>query len=685
MSLRIAVLECDTPIDPLRERYGTYGDFFKRLLHTSLQELGKDETNLHITKWDVVNNTNYPDPKEYDALLLSGSKYDAWSDEPWILSLTDYVKRIHAQQGTPIVGICFGHQIVARALGMRVGRSDAGWEIAVLPISLGEAGRKLFQRDTLSLHQMHRDIVIEVPKECANLGSTVLCEVQGLYQPQRLLTVQGHPEYDEFVETKLIEMRTAAGVFDPELSRDGLARVGKAHDGVVSVFEHPGHSVEDARKIAVDSLQAFQSFKKSSLNERKALATKALGIIDANKETLAQELSAQMGRPIAFAIKEVETMLKRAEYLIGKADESLKDYQGEPESGFRRFLKKKPLGVTLLVTPWNYPYLVTINTLLPSLLCGNTVILRPSPQTPLVGERLHTYFTQAGFPPNVFQLLHVGSPDVLDAVVQIPEISFVSFTGSTAGGVRLREATAKRILPVNLELGGNDPAYVRPDADLKYVAEQLVDGAVFNQGQSCCAIERVYVHADVHDAFVAEVQKELASYKLGDPAATSTTVGPVISQAALNNIKAHVADALAKGAKDVTPANETFANPPAQGNYLAPVVLTGVNHEMEVMKEETFGPVMPIMKVSSDEEAVRLMNDSDYGLTASVWTKDIARGEELVEEIEAGTVYINRADYPSPDLAWIGWKNSGLGCTLGPHAFEAFYKLKSFHIREKQG
>ncbi|THC91761.1 hypothetical protein EYZ11_008768 [Aspergillus tanneri] len=450
------------------------------------------------------------------------------------------------------------------------------------------------------------------------------------------------------------------------------------------IFEHPGTSPDEARQLAIAAQDAFKSYKQIPLPERKAIIVKALNLIDADKETLAQELTTQMGRPISYSTKEIDTMRKRAEYLLDIVDDSLKNLPGQPENGFRRFLKKEPVGVAFISTAWNYPYLITINTLVPALLAGNAVLLRPSPQTPLVGERLQSIFTQAGLPPNVFQLIHCGSPDTLDQIVALPQISLVSFTGSTAGGLRLREATARRVVPVNLELGGNDATYVRSDADISYVAAQVVDGAVFNSGQSCCSIERVYVHADVHDVFVTAVQKELESYKLGTPVDPTTNVGPVISPQAVRTINAHITDALSKGAIDATPANPTFTSPPAEGNYVAPRLLVNVSHEMQTMREETFGPVIPVMKVGSDDEAIALMNDSDYGLTASVWTKDIAAGETLIERIEAGTVYINRCDYPSPDLAWVGWKNSGLGCTLGPHAFDAFYKLKSFHIKEAQ-
>ncbi|KAL6238495.1 hypothetical protein BDW75DRAFT_201449 [Aspergillus navahoensis] len=451
------------------------------------------------------------------------------------------------------------------------------------------------------------------------------------------------------------------------------------------LFEHPGATVEQVRQIAQASEDAFSTYRELSLDQRKAIVVKALEIIDANKETLAHELSTQMGRPISYTAGEVDTMRKRANYLLDQAEDALKTIPGQEENGFKRFVKKAPVGPVLLATAWNYPYLITINALVPALLAGNTVILRPSPQTPLVGDRLLAYFEEAGLPKNVLQVVHLGAWEVLDEVVKIPQIKLVSFVGSTQGGLRLRQATSGRILPLNLELGGNDPAYVRADADLAYTAAQVVDGAVFNSGQSCCSIERVYVHADVHDAFVAEIQKELATYKLGDPLDKATTTGPVISHQAVKNIQAHIDDAMSRGAVDSTPKNPTFETLPSEGSFIAPRVLTNVSHDMRVMREETFGPVVPIMKVQSDNEAVALMNDSEYGLTASVWTKDIKAGEDLVERIEAGTVFINRCDYPSPDLAWVGWKNSGLGCSLGPQAFDAFYKLKSFHIRTTHG
>lgn len=275
------------------------------------------------------------------------------------------------------------------------------------------------------------------------------------------------------------------------------------------------------------------------------------------------------------------------------------------------------------------------------------MILKPSPQTPTIVEQVAAAFEEAGLPKNVIQFFHCGNTSVVEKLVQSPQVDHVCFTGSVAGGLAVQKAAVDRFINVGLELGGKDPAYVRDDVDAGFAAEQIVDGAIFNSGQSCCAIERVYVHKNIYDAFVAEVKKVLGQYVVGEPSDQKTQVGPVISKRAKETVKAHIADAIGKGAKDETPANATFESFPPNGNYVKPTLLTDVNHSMTVMTEETFGPVIPIMKVESDDEAVRLMNDSEFGLTASVWSMDIGSAEKLVERVEAGTVFINRSDYPS--------------------------------------
>jgi acyl-CoA reductase-like NAD-dependent aldehyde dehydrogenase len=289
-----------------------------------------------------------------------------------------------------------------------------------------------------------------------------------------------------------------------------------------------------------------------------------------------------------------------------------------------------------------------VNSLVPAILAGNAVILKPSPQTPTVVEHVAAAFHEAGLPENVIQYLHCGSLVQIEALVRSPLINHICFTGSVAGGLAVQKAASDRIVNVGLELGGKDPAYVRGDVDVAWAAGEIVDGAIFNSGQSCCAIERVYVHESVYDGFVEKVKTVLGNYRVGDPFDPKTQIGPVVSKRLKETILAQVADAVKQGAKDETPANDTYQNIHTTGNYVKPTLLTGVTHEMTVMKEETFGPLIPVMKVTSDEEAVRLMNDSEFGLTASVWTRDMDTAKTLIEKIDAGTVFVNRSDFPSP-------------------------------------
>lgn len=276
------------------------------------------------------------------------------------------------------------------------------------------------------------------------------------------------------------------------------------------------------------------------------------------------------------------------------------------------------------------------------------MILKPSPQTPTIVEQMAKVFSEAGLPEGVLQFFHTGALSTLETIVQSPAVKLVCFTGSVAGGLAVQRAAADRIVNVGLELGGKDPAYVRGDVDIEWAAEEIVDGAIFNSGQSCCSIERVYVDASIHDQFVEAVQKVLAGYRLGDPLDEATQIGPVVSKEAKERIHQHIQDALDKGARSANPANATFDTLPERGNFVVPMLLINVDHRMTVMKDETFGPVIPVMKVDSDDQAVALMNDSEFGLTASVWTKDTAKGYELAEKLEAGTVFVNRCDYPSP-------------------------------------
>jgi len=449
------------------------------------------------------------------------------------------------------------------------------------------------------------------------------------------------------------------------------------------ILERRGPTNVELVEIPKTAQTAFLRYRKTSLQDRQRIVKKALQLLNDRQHELAAELTEQMGRPIAYTAKEITTAVARGEYMLRISDQSLADTPGEAQEGFKRYIKKVPLGPVLVLFAWNYPYLILVNSLIPALLSGNSVILKPSPQTPTVVEQVQKIFIDAGLERDVIQYFHCGDFAKIEKIIQAPEIQLVCFTGSVAGGLAVQKAAAGRVdCRVGLELGGKDPAYVRPDVDLDWAADEIVDGAIFNSGQSCCSIERVYVHESVHEAFVKAVQKVLAGYKLGDPKDKSTNIGPVISKAAAQRIQAHIDDALKRGAKDMTPENKTFKNPSAYGNYVPPTLLTNCTHDMLVVKDETFGPVIPIISVTSDEQAVELMNDSCFGLTASIWTRDVAKGNALAEDVEAGTVFVNRADFPSPDLAWVGWKDSGKGQTLSVFGYEQFSRLKSFHIKD---
>ncbi|KAI1746470.1 aldehyde dehydrogenase [Xylaria castorea] len=448
------------------------------------------------------------------------------------------------------------------------------------------------------------------------------------------------------------------------------------------ILKRTGISASDLEEIPRVATEAFKTWRETSLTDRTIIVKKALELLEKQKDQLAEELTVQMGRPIAYTGVEITTAIKRANYLIKISEEALKDTEGEAEKGFKRFIRKVPVGPVLVIFAWNYPYLILVNSLIPALLAGNTVILKPSPQTPTIAEHFAKVFTEAGLPAGVLQYFHCGSPLIMESMVRNPMVSLICFTGSVAGGLAVQKAASDRIVNVGLELGGKDPAYVREDVDLDWAAAEIVDGSIFNSGQSCCAIERVYVHEKIYSPFIKATQKILQGYKVGDPLEKGTQIGPVISKRSKETIEAQIKDALEKNAKDLTPETLASTTLPSRGNFVIPTLLVDVNHSMRIMTEETFGPVVCVKMVNDDDQAIQEMNDSEFGLTASIWTKDTDKGYELAQRVEAGTVFVNRADFPSPDLAWTGWKNSGKGVTLSRFGFDQFVKLKSFHLKD---
>ncbi|WP_062270446.1 aldehyde dehydrogenase family protein [Endozoicomonas arenosclerae] len=450
-------------------------------------------------------------------------------------------------------------------------------------------------------------------------------------------------------------------------------------DGSVYV-ERELATCDQVRKALQLALDGQKQWSALPLEERQSICSRAVDCFVEKKEEIALELTWQMGRPIQYSGSEVDGFEERARHMIEASSSALKTISLPKRRGFDRYIKKEPLGVVLVIAPWNYPYLTAVNSIVPALLSGNAVILKHSAQTPLCAERMVEAFQAAGLPEGIFQYLHM-SHDETRNLIQSGGVRHVAFTGSVPAGKVIEQAAAGQFVSVGLELGGKDPAYIREDADLDMAVDSVLDGVFFNSGQSCCGIERLYVHQAVYDDFLVRAEKFVNRYKLGPAQNAETTLGPMVKVSAAEFVRKQIEEAVGLGAQKLIDEKKFPQSNPGTP-YLAPQLLTNVDHSMGIMKEESFGPVAGIMKVSSDEEAIALMNDSDFGLTAAIYTRDLEKGAELGDQIETGTCFINRCDYLDPSLAWTGVKDSGRGCTLSELGFEVLTRPKSYHIKQ---
>ena len=452
-------------------------------------------------------------------------------------------------------------------------------------------------------------------------------------------------------------------------------------DGRIFV-ERPLHTLTDVDTALARAKKAQKSWRNVPLTDKQKIVLKALDYFLANTKEIAEELSCMIGRPVSQTPGEITRgFQERIRYMTDLAPKALADVVPEAKDGFKRYLRREPLGVVAIIAPWNYPYLTSANGIIPALLAGNTVILKHSHQTPLCADRYAAAFKLAGLPEGVFQFFDLSHDDT-EKMIADPRVDYVNFTGSVKGGHAVQRAISGKFIAAGLELGGKDPAYVRADADLKFTVENLVDGAFFNSGQSCCGIERIYVHENLYKDFVEGFVELTKTYKLGNPMEAATNLGPMVRTAAATFVREQTQDAIRRGAKALID-EKLFPASKSGTPYLAPQVLVDVNHSMPAMMEETFGPVVGIMKVKSDTEAIALMNDSPYGLTASLWTPDLTAAEKIGQEIDTGTVFMNRCDYVDPGLSWTGVKDTGRGATLGAVGFEHLTRPKSFHLRTK--
>jgi acyl-CoA reductase-like NAD-dependent aldehyde dehydrogenase len=430
-------------------------------------------------------------------------------------------------------------------------------------------------------------------------------------------------------------------------------------------------ALQQARRAQAEWAAAPLSLRKAKIGE-------FVAAMQGMNDDIVPELALQMGRPVRYG-GEMGSFVERAQGLIDLADEALKPYEPAEKPGFRRMVKRVPAGVVLVIAPWNYPYLTAVNSIVPALLAGNAVLLKHAAQTILVGERFQKAMNRIGVPEGLFTTVtldHEGT----SRLIASRGVDHVNFTGSVAGGRAIERAAAGTFTTLGLELGGKDPAYVRPDADFDFAVANIVDGAFYNSGQCCCGMERVYVHERLYDRFVEATAATTATYRLGNPLEVETTLGPMAATRFADLVRNQTAEALAKGATPLVDASHFPADAPGTP-YLMPQVLTGVDHSMSVMVEESFGPVVGIMKVASDEEAIRLMNDSPYGLTASIWTEDPEAAERIGDQLATGTVFMNRCDYVDPGLAWTGVKDTGRGASMATLGFEAMTRPKSYHLR----
>lgn len=421
---------------------------------------------------------------------------------------------------------------------------------------------------------------------------------------------------------------------------------------------------------------AQASWAARPLDERIQLVMAGVAAIGAMNDEIVPELAHMMGRPVRYG-GEFGGFNERASHMAEIAAKSLADISVGEDATFKRYIKRLPHGVVLVVAPWNYPYMTAINTVAPALISGNAVVLKHATQTLLVGERLAAAFHAAGVPDDVFQNVFL-SHDVTNDLIAGNAFDFVNFTGSVGGGQAMERAAAGTFIGVATELGGKDPGYVMEDADLNAAVDTLIDGAMFNAGQCCCGIERIYVHESLFDAFVEKAVAIVNGYKLGNPLDPDTTMGPMANVKFAAEVRGQIAEALTDGA---TAHIATFAEDDG-GAYLTPQILTGVTHDMRVMRDESFGPVVGIMKVMSDDEATQLMNDSEFGLTASLWTADLDRAVRIGDQVETGTVFMNRADYLDPALCWTGCKNTGRAGGLSVIGYHNLTRPKSYHLKK---
>ena len=438
-------------------------------------------------------------------------------------------------------------------------------------------------------------------------------------------------------------------------------------------------SMSEIQAVLSKATFAQKKWARLSLAERCRHVQNAVATLMESRAGIAEEITRQMGRPIRFTPNEVNMFEESALHLISVAEAALADVVPEPVAGIQRLMRREPHGVAFIIAPWNFPLMTCVNTLITALLAGNTVVLRHSSQTPLVSERLVEAFHEAGVPDGVLQYVHSTHADTR-LMMKAPEINYLCFIGSSMSGLMVEQIELGRCIGVGLELSGVDPAYVRSDANLQKAVDAVVEGALFNSGQSCSGVQRVYVHHTRYQEFLDRAVVAAGKYVLGNPLDRATTLGPLVRLASATIVREIIGQSISMGAKSLIDRSK-YPLDTIDSSYMCPTILANANHEMKIMKEDCFGPVFGVMSVASDEQAIELMNDSEYGLSASVFTQDLDVAMQIGARVQTGTWLMNRCDYHDPALAWSGVKLSGNGVSSSYLGFEQLTHVKSYHMR----
>lgn len=603
---------------------------------------------------------------------------------------------VYAQsRGIPVLAICRGMQLVnvleggglvpdlgsGNAIHRKESGTDKRHRVEIVPGTILHQASGLSQGVVNSAHHQAIDTArigrgLRV-SAWADDGTPEALEREDNSRSPFLLCVQWHPErMDDRSENPLshrIRQTFLEAVRNPQSSRMDIINPA-TEEVMASIVTDTPESL--SRKTAL--LRSAQSrWAERSLEERKAVLARFHALLAEEKETLASDLTAEVGKPLQQSRNEIEGARSRIAWMLENAGRYLSDEVMSVSETMEERIRYEPLGVVCNISAWNYPFLVGVNVFVPALLAGNTVMYKPSEHATLTGLHIERLLKASGIPDDVFQTA-VGAGDVGEALLHLPFDGWF-FTGSYRTGKHVFETVAPRMAVCQCELGGKDPLYVADDvADIASVAAATADGAFYNNGQSCCAVERIYVHEKVYDAYVEAFVAEVRSWRMGDPRGDGVYLGPLARKANLSLLEEQVADTIARGGRLLTGGKRVEG----KGYYFEPTVIVEADASMRLMREESFGPVIGIQKVRDDEEAVRLMQDTDYGLTASVYTADTARGERILARMDTGTGYVNCCDRVSAALPWSGRRHSGFGATLSHQGLRAFTRTKGMHVRK---